>query len=398
MERRILFFTCAAHAFTHVYMVIYSVVLGDMSRDFGGDITDYATISVVLFGLGSLPSSWLGERFGEKSLLVAFFVLSAVGGIFVGLAHGWGQLAVGMACLGLGTSIFHPVGNTFMAKGIHAPGRAMGVNGLWGNFGEAVGPFFAAGVATLFSWRWAYAGLALPMLMLGLWLALTRIDLPRTHVAQAGQAPKRGLPAVVVLLLLAMMCGGFQFWIVKTMLPTYVEQNTPESLLPERLRGGALTALVYLIGGVGQVLAGRLVHHREGRGLYVLVFVLSVPFIYAVGKLSGGPLLGMASVMAILMFGAQPIENVLLARFAPPAWKGLLFGLKFTLAFGIGGLGTSLSKWVRTRYGIGEVFTAAAGFTVLAGVIAAAAYRTGRSAGGKEGAVPASITSGAGKP
>ena len=83
--------------------------------------------------------------------------------------------------------------------------------------------------------------------------------------------------------------------------------------------------------------------------------------------------------MSVLIFASQPIENVLLARFAPPGWKGILFGFKFTLAFGIGGLGGALSGWVETRHGTGGVFTAAAGFTGATLVLALAAYSMGRA-------------------
>lgn len=379
-EKRILFFTCAAHALTHVYMVAYTVVLTQLSEEFGVDriaITRYATISIVLFGLGAIPAGWLGDRLGEKNLLVTFFVMSALGGLLVGLAQDLYQLAIGMGILGLGTSIFHPVGNAFIARGVRNPGRAMGTNGLWGNVGEALGPFLTVQIALLASWRWAYISLALPTLALGLWLALTKIQLEDSPAAPP--KPTRGkFPGVLILLLLAMTCGGFQFWIIKTMLPSYLQEGAPSSWLPDTLRGGYLASLIYLIGGLGQLLAGRLVHHREGRGLYVVIFALSVPIIYAVGKISGHFLFPTACVMAILMFSAQPIENVLLVRYSPRGLRGLIFGLKFTLAFGIGGLGASFSGTVEARYGLGEVFTMAAAFTAVALALALAAFCVGR--------------------
>jgi len=379
-ERRVLFFTCAAHALTHVYMVVYTVVLTQMGEDFGVDraaMTRYATISIVVFGLGAIPAGWLGDRLGEKNLLVAFFVVSAVGGTLVGVAQDVYQLATGMAILGLGTSIFHPVGNAFIARGLRNPGRAMGANGLWGNVGEALGPLLTVQIAALASWRWAYIALTVPTLAFGLWLAFTKIELESAPVAP--RKPTRGkFPAVLVLLLLAMTCGGFQFWIIKTMLPSYIQEGTSASLLPDTLRGGYLASLIYLIGGAGQLLAGHLVHHREGRGLYLVIFALSVPVIYAVGKLQGHFLLPTACVMAVLMFSAQPIENVLLARYSPEGLRGLIFGIKFTLAFGVGGLGASLSGAVEASYGLGEIFTAAAAFTTIALVLALAAFCVGR--------------------
>jgi MFS family permease len=389
MEKRILFFTCVAHSLTHIYMVIYSVVLVKMSLAFGvskEEIARYATISIVLFGAGSLPATWLGEKWGEKPLLVAFFVLSALGGAILGLAQTPAHLAAGMTVLGLGTSIFHPVGNTFIAKGIQNPGRAMGINGLWGSIGEALGPLIAGAAAAL-SWRAAYLVLTAPTLALGAWLAATRIDVPHDPAPIQNGASGGKSPVLLAFLFLAMMCGGFQFWIVKTWLPTHVQGE-----LPDVLRGGYLTAVIYLIGGFGQLLAGRMVHDQEGRGLYLAVFLVSAPLIYWVGNLEGVTLLAMASLMSFLMFAAQPIENVLLSRSFSPRWRSSAFGLKFTLAFGIGGLGASWSGWAESRYGTGATFTMAAAFTGLAALMALGAYQAGRESGSEAPVETASVS------
>jgi FSR family fosmidomycin resistance protein-like MFS transporter len=395
-ERQIIFFTCAAHALTHVYMVVYTVVLERMGETFGRDITDFTTISTVLFGLGAIPASLLADRYGEKRLLVAFFLLTALGGTVLGLAQGTITLALGMACLGLGTSIFHPVGNAFLARGIAASGRAMGKNGMWGSFGEAFGPLLGAGIAAQFgSWRASYLILTVPMILLGLWLHRTPIEVPKEISARRAALPGSGSRQVIVFLLLAMMCGGFQFWILKTMLPTYVEKNTAESMIPATLRGGLLTSIIYVFGAFGQHLAGTLVHHREGRGLYAAIFFLSAPVIYATGRLSGLPLIAVGSLMSVLVFAAQPIENVLLARFSPPGWVGRLMGLKFTLAFGVGGLGPSLSKGVRDAYGLPSVFTAASLFTLASLGLALAAWRTGSRARDRQSPTGATAALGA---
>ena len=82
--------------------------------------------------------------------------------------------------------------------------------------------------------------------------------------------------------------------------------------------------------------------------------------------------------MSMLLFSPQPIENVLLARFSPQRWKGLVFGLKFVLTFGVGGIGTYLSGRVESERGTGAVFTAAAAVATLAFLIALVAYAVSR--------------------
>jgi predicted MFS family arabinose efflux permease len=167
-----------------------------------------------------------------------------------------------------------------------------------------------------------------------------------------------------------MTLAGFNYWMVTTALPGHIQASTPTGLLPDRVRGGSLTSLIYLIGGLGQYLAGRAVHHREGRALYIIVFLLQVPLVYLVGRLEGLPLVVTASAMSVFLFAAQPVENVLLARFSSPRGRGTLFGLKFTLAFGVAGVGPWLSGWVEESYGRAAVFTAAALF--IAGALACA--------------------------
>jgi FSR family fosmidomycin resistance protein-like MFS transporter len=434
-ERRILFFTCAAHAMTHVYMVTLSVVLLPMCGDLGlsiADLTLYGTIGAVLYGLGALPAGLLSDRWGEKALLSTFFFLTAAGGTAVGLSRSPVLLSLGMGLMGLGASIFHPVGNSWIARGFRSPGRAMGINGLWGSLGEAAGPVAAAGISVLLSWRWAYLAYAVPMAVIGGWLMLSRAEAPSgPDAGPAGRppaAPAAGSPAgregilegessgmdrsisgrrrVLAFLFAAMICGGMQFWMVKTMLPTHVQAHTSlhgdshESILEaspsDSLRGGYLTGLIYAIGGIGQYAVGCFVDRRDGRGVYCLLFAALAPLVYAVGRLDSVALIAAGSLMSILLFSVQPVENTLLARLSPRRWQGLIFGVKFVLTFGIGGFGTYLSGWVVARHGMTGVFTVASAFTMMALVLALFALAAGRDRGetglgrGEKGARPAS--------
>ena len=102
-ERKVLFFTCVAHGLTHAYMLLFTAILDPMRDSFGLDSEEflgYASLANILFGLGALPAGWLGDRFGEKNLLVAFFFLTAAGGVLLGLAEGEWSLAAGMVLVG----------------------------------------------------------------------------------------------------------------------------------------------------------------------------------------------------------------------------------------------------------------------------------------------------------
>ena len=394
-ERTILFYTCPAHALAHIYTLIHPSVLFAMSQSFGltpGQFLRYATIGSVLFGVGALPAGWLSDRVGEKSLLVAFFFLTAAGGVVLGLAGGVVGLATGFALVGAGASIFHPVGNALISKGIRVPGRAMGINGLWGSLGTALAPILAYQIAAWSDWRWVYLLLAVPTTILGVALLRTPMplaarsrpesaddneqDTPRRSTAaqeaasQVGVSPPNGWFWVVITLLGATSLGGLYFFLITTMLPSHFEGHIQFSSQTQSWAASYGVGVCYALGGVGQVVAGNLMQRVDGRGLYLFIVAGAAPLIFWVSQSEDVPLVVGTAIMATFLFAAQPVENVLLARYSPARYRGLIFGSKFILAFGMGGgLGTWLSGFITDTHGTAAVFVVASGCTAAAALI-----------------------------
>ena len=378
-ERRILFFTCAGHTLTHVMIHLFTPIQREMRDSFelsDAELTGWASISVALFGAGALPAGWLGDRFGEKPLLVAFYALSATGALVIGSAQTLWQLGVGFALVGLGTSIYHPVGLALISKGLRKPGWGMGINGLFGSLGTALSPVVAVQMTQWTgSWRWAFLGLVAPTVVLAIWMATSDLggtrdtDAERPSVTRAQDMRHGSLRLVVTLLLLAMACGGVYYSLIITKMPDHLSTRLAGGSFEDDLtRRAWIPFLVYAIGGLAQVLFGHLVSRRDGRGLYVVILAIASPLILAVGVLGGGVLLTTtACAMSFFMFAVQPVENTLLARYSPPRWRGLLYGLKFVVVFGAGmGIGTWLSGTISERHDLGTVFVVASGFTVTA--------------------------------
>jgi MFS family permease len=381
VERNILFFTCIAHAMTHVYIHLFTAIQPEIRRSFEGmspeDLTSLASISLLVFGAGAIPAGWLSDRYGEKPLLVAFFILSAAGGVMTGFASQTWHLAAGFALIGLGTSIYHPVGLALISKGIRLPARAMGINGLFGSLGTALSPLAALQLTHWTGdWRWAFIGLAIPMVILAVLLGASDTGGKRTRDAVEGEVEgsRGGIKALVGFLLAAMLFGGIYYSLIITMLPQRIGEGAAKApFLRELVGEGYLPFLIFFIGGIGQVLAGYWMEKREGRGLYILILLGSVPLIYLTGILDGIELLIGASAMAFFMFAVQPVENTLLARYTAPGMRGRIYGLKFILTFGVGmGSGTALSGWIEEG-SLAAFFEAPTLFSGLTGVFSAAA-------------------------
>lgn len=391
---RILLFTCGAHALTHIYMIVYAPLLLTMGEELSLDrheVAFFFTLSNVFFGLGSVPAGWLGDRFGEKVLLLGFFAGCAVGGSLIGMATSPWTLGAGAVVLGLATSIYHPVGTALISKGIERRGRALGINGIAGSVGTALGPVLAAIAAASLGWRWAYIGMAIPTLAMGTALLVTDLGPaaePVPRGAGSGHAhhrprlrrpgPSPGRVALFVFLLVAMTLGGFYYHLVTTILPKVLSNSVSAEGVAENREawmGGLKAGLALTFGAVGQFTAGVLSDRFDQRRLYVLNYMLIVPLVFLFGLAQGAWVLVLACVSSTFFFAVQPIENTLIARYTPARWRGATYGAKFILVFALGGTGTWVAAWIAEKHPTVWAFYIATAVASLALICAVVAWR-----------------------
>lgn len=65
---------------------------------------------------------------------------------------------------------------------------------------------------------------------------------------------------------------------------------------------------------------------------------------------------GARVLLFLFLLGMQPIENTLVARFAPKRFHHSAFGAKFVLTFGVGALAVKGVAVIETGYGIETIF------------------------------------------
>ena len=81
--------------------------------------------------------------------------------------------------------------------------------------------------------------------------------------------------------------------------------------------------------------------------------MLQVPLLAILAGMSELPLLLLAAAAIFVGTGLTTAENLLLARYTPGRHRGLVFGLKFILAFGVAPISVEL---VAFGYGVGNGF------------------------------------------
>ena len=364
-------FSSVGHMYSHLFAPIFFVVALTLETEWSlthGEAITLVVLGNVLFGVAAPVAGWLGDRWRVTAMISLFFLGTGGGMILTGLTETPNQMMLALAVTGLCASIYHPVGIAWLVRNAASRGLALGVNGVFGGIGPAVAALTAGLLTDLAGWRWAFivpgvliiaTGIAFQVLVARRIIVETTVD--RRRDAPASREDTR---RAFMVLAVTLLCTGLIYQATQAGLPKVFSEGLGDILSEGVLGVSALVAFVYLMAGGLQVVAGHLADRFPLRSVYMICFALQVPFLMLAGAIGGLGLVADAAIMVSINVGALPAENSLVARYAPANWRGLAFGLKFILAFGISGLGIKMN---------GVIYDATGGFLWVFVVLAAIA-------------------------
>ena len=282
-----------------------------------------------------------------------------VGIVVLALAGSYPGLVLGSMLIGVGSSIFHPEASRIArAASGGRYGTAQSVFQVGGNVGHAVGPLLAAFVVVplgrpslLLFTLGAAAGVAVLR-----WVAEWHRTQPAPAVAQArgptGVALPRGRVVVALLVLgllvfsknayTSSLSSFYTFWVIERFGLT-----TQQSQLMLFVFLGAMAAGVMLGGPIGDRVGPLTV--IWGSILGVLPFTLLLPHAGLWGSVVLTAVIGMlisSAFPAILVFAQELV----------PGRVGLINGVFFGLAFGMGGIAAAALGALADARGLDYVF------------------------------------------
>jgi FSR family fosmidomycin resistance protein-like MFS transporter len=274
---------------------------------------------------------------GMGVTLCGLLVLSAA-------AHYWALLA-GASLVGVGSSIFHPESSRVarLASGSN-PGFAQSLFQVGGNTGTSLGPLLAAyivlpnGQGSL-AWFSVVTLVAAGVLtFVGRWYSA---HLASQHAAKT-PAPRRELPkrrvAGALAVLVALMFSKFFYLASLTSYYTFY--------LIQRFHLSVQSAELHLFLFLGAVAAGTIIGgpigDRIGRKYVIWVSILGVlPFTLALPYANLAWTTGLSVIIGLVLASAMPAILVY-AQDLVPGRLGLISGVFFGLAFGLGGIGAAV--------------------------------------------------------
>ena len=114
-------------------------------------------------GFFQIPAGLLGERFGERKLLVFGTLITAISFMYLGLAGGLTSFVVLLFVGGLGASVQHPLASSMVSKAYNDNGHrmALGTYNFSGDVGKFLFPSMAAVALPQIGWRPVCVGFGL---------------------------------------------------------------------------------------------------------------------------------------------------------------------------------------------------------------------------------------------
>jgi FSR family fosmidomycin resistance protein-like MFS transporter len=353
------------HALNDMMQSLLPAIYPTLKVDFGLTFAQVGVVTLAYQITASILQPLVGlyaDRRPTPLALPGGTLFSLTGLLVLSMAHRYGVLLSGASLLGVGSSVFHPEASRVvrMAAG-GRPGLGQSLFQVGGNCGQAAGPLAAALVVV----RWGQSSLAFFSLLallagailwnVGVWYK--HHGLARLAAGAVRQAAHPVLPARLVRrgmsVLLLMVFSKYMYLASLTSYFTfYLIHRFGLSVRDAQLELFAFSAAV----AVGTMLGGPF-GDRIGRKRVIWFSILgTLPFTLALPYASlfwTGPLV---VVIGLILASAFP-AIVVFAQELLPGRVGMVSGLLFGLAFGVGGLGAAALGAIADVWGIDRVYT-----------------------------------------
>jgi MFS transporter, FSR family, fosmidomycin resistance protein len=343
----ILFAAAGCHLINDTLQAVMLSVYPMLKQNYALSFSQVGLLTMVYQVTASILQPLIGHFTDKKPLpyILPFGpAFTALGLILLATAHSYPALLIAAACIGIGSSIFHPDASRVsrLASGGQY-GMAQSLFQVGGNIGTSIGPLLAAGIVlqrgqTSLAW---FAGLAAVSIIIlsavGRWYS--------THLTQKKSGEtilQSGLDQrtvkISLAILVALMFSKFVYMACMHSFYTFY--------LIDKFGVSTQAAQLYLFVLLGAVavgtFAGGPIGDRIGRKSVIWFSILgTLPFSLALPHLNLFWTVACTIPIGLILSSAFS-AMVVYAQELMPGRVGMISGLFFGLAFGSGGLGAAV--------------------------------------------------------
>ncbi|KGE01039.1 MFS transporter [Rhizobium sp. YS-1r] len=354
------------HMINDIMQSMISSIYPMLKTDYALDFWQIGILTLAFQCTASLLQPVIGIITDKKPFPYSLPV--GMGSTFIGLfmlasAHSYAVLVIAASLIGIGSAVFHPESSRVarLASGGRY-GFAQSVFQVGGNFGQSIGPLLAAFIIVpngQGSVAWFSIGAMLGIIILtgvARWYKAHMIaNKGRKRVLNAHTLSRRTVTiALVVLALLTFSKNAYMASIGSYYTFFVIERfgvTVQQSQIMLFIFLGAV-ALGTVIGGpIGDRFGSKVVIWFSILG--VLPFTLAMPF-------ANLPVtIALSAIIGFIMASSFP-AIVVMAQELVPGRVGMIAGIFFGIAFGIGGIAAAVLGIFADHYGITFVYTVCA--------------------------------------
>jgi FSR family fosmidomycin resistance protein-like MFS transporter len=364
----------ASHLINDTLQAIIPAIYPMLKGPFGLTFTQIGLITLSYQLTASILQPVIGlytDKRPKPYSLAAGMAFTLMGMVLLSRAGTYHAILVSTVLVGMGSAIFHPEASrvAHMAAG-HRHGFAQSVFQVGGNLGSSFGPLLAAlvivpnGQSSIIWFSVLALGGIILLWRVGAWYRRNLAGFTRRVATHAASAPPRARVVLSLSILIALIFSKYFYMVSLSNYYTfYLIQRFHVSIQVSQYLLFVFLAAV----AAGTILGGPL-GDRFGRKYVIWISILgTAPFSLLL------PHVGLVSTVVLTVF-----VGVVLASAFPailvygqeliPGKVGMISGLFFGFAFGIGGIASAALGRLADRTSIGFVFNVC-GFLPLIGLL-----------------------------
>ena len=388
-DRRHFLFLNVGHFLDHFFLLIFAsaaalVLVSEWQLPYG-ELIPYSTAGFVAFGLFSLPSGWLADRWSREGMMSVFFIGIGLSAIGASTAKSLTQIAIWLFTFGLFASIYHPVGLALIARGDKKMGMDIAVNGVWGNMGVGFAAFITGLMIDQLGWRAAFWMPGALSICIGvmyfnhqrdkIFFKFTSIQKSKTDIPNSPKTANAGELRLIIIRVSAVV-------FFTTAVSSIIFQGTTFALpkiFEERLSGlassasmiGFLALVVFATASFAQIVVGQMLDRIGPKKVFLIVSAIQIIFFSLfIGKQDFFALFT-ALFFMLGAFGQIPINDFMIGKMAKSEFRASIFGVRYVISFAVWAIVVPLISFVHLNYGFDYLFYILAGCAVSIFIAAA---------------------------
>jgi predicted MFS family arabinose efflux permease len=223
------------------------------------------------------------------------------------------------------------------------PGFTIGVNGLVGNLGIAIGSSLSVLLATRYGWQMAYIVPGVICLMAAAAFALlvpVEEEAPAKRKAKMISLPPHMMARVFFIMTCAAVTGSIVFNFTTNGNGEMLKAGVAELAASPQLLGISLL-IVFSVASLMQLVVGHLIDRFPLKTIYLPILLLQIPLFILAAHVDGWALVVVTALFMVFVFGAIPFTDAMIVRYIDDRLRSRVTGMRLAIGFGVSSLVTA---------------------------------------------------------